>query len=135
MNTTYYLDLVIGNVFHTKATPALPAKYYIGLSSTPPNVNGENVTEPSTIGTGYSRCEMKDLSVPAEGAIHNTTVIRFPESITDWGVMTHYVVYDALTGGNLLFYGQLSKKRTIESNTILAIKAGELKIELTNTAS
>ena len=52
--------------------------------------------------------------------------------MTDWGTITHYVVYDALTGGNLLFYGPLSKKRAIEANTIITFRAGELDITLEN---
>ena len=34
MNTTYFLNQVMGNLFKTKETPALPSEYYIGLSST-----------------------------------------------------------------------------------------------------
>ena len=33
MNTTYFLNLVSGNVFGSKKTPAVPEKYYLGLSS------------------------------------------------------------------------------------------------------
>lgn len=36
MNTTYFLNCVAGNLFHTKENPAIPAQYYIGLSSTTP---------------------------------------------------------------------------------------------------
>ena len=32
MNTTYFLNCVAGNLFHTKNNPAIPAEYYIGLS-------------------------------------------------------------------------------------------------------
>ena len=38
MNTTYFLNQVMGNLFKTKETPALPSEYYIGLSSTAPNM-------------------------------------------------------------------------------------------------
>ena len=36
MNTTYFLNLVSGNVFGSKKSPAIPEKYYLGLSSTAP---------------------------------------------------------------------------------------------------
>lgn len=55
MTTTYFLNLTAGNLFKTKTDPAIPASYYIGLSSTEPNISGGNVTEPSTSGTGYAR--------------------------------------------------------------------------------
>lgn len=40
MNTTYFLNQVMGNLFKTKETPALPEEYYIGLSSTAPAPKG-----------------------------------------------------------------------------------------------
>ena len=39
MNTTYFLSLAAGNLFGTQKTPAIPEKYYIGLSSTTPNLD------------------------------------------------------------------------------------------------
>ena len=134
MNTTYFLNTIMGNVFGTDKENALPTKYYIGLSSTKPNVSGEDVKEPETAGTGYERVELNSLTKPEEGAIHNNAAISFNESLQDWGVMTHYVVYDEPTGGHLLFYGELTSKRTVEINTILTIKTGELIIELSNPA-
>ena len=50
MNTTYFLNLVSGNVYGTKKTPAIPDEYYIGLSSTAPSTDGLNVTEPASGG-------------------------------------------------------------------------------------
>ena len=34
MTTTYFLNQVMGNLFHTKENPALPGDYYICLSAT-----------------------------------------------------------------------------------------------------
>ena len=53
MNTTYFLNQVMGNLFKTKETPALPTEYYIGLSSTAPNISGSNVY---TTSSGRNRC-------------------------------------------------------------------------------
>lgn len=132
MNTKYFLNQIMGNVFKTKTSPALPTAYYIGLSSKAPNVDGGNVAEPSASGTGYKRIQLTSLSAPADGVIVNNEAITFDESSTSWGTMTHYVVYDALTGGNLLFYGALSNSRNVEPNTIIMIRAKEMTIELTN---
>ena len=120
----------MGNLFHTKELPALPAKYFIGLSSTEPNVDGTCDGEPSTSGTGYARVELTNLSEPIAGVIKNTAPVSFNESITDWGTMLYYVVYDSLTGGNLLFFNNLSISRSVEPNTVITIKSGELSISL-----
>ena len=132
MNTVYFMNQIMGNVFHTKENPAIPTAYYLGLSSTAPTINGDGVKEPSVNGTGYSRVKLSNLSAPNSGAIVNSGAINFAESITDWGVMTHYVVYDAMSDGNLLFYGPLSLSRSVEPNTSIVIKSGELYIQLSN---
>ena len=132
MTTTYFLNLTAGNLFKTKTDPAIPASYYIGLSSTEPNISGGNVTEPSTSGTGYARVQLTDLNEPADGVVSNKNIISFPSSTTSWGTMTHYVIYDAASDGNLLMYGNLSVSRTIESDTILSINSGELEISIAN---
>lgn len=130
MITTYFLNLVIGNTFRTKTTPPIPASYYIGLSSTAPNIAGTGDAEPS--GGAYARVVMAALSEPTSGAITNSSEIAFPESTADWGVMTHFVVYDAQTGGNLLMYDALTKSRTIQSETKAKFKANTITLTLRN---
>lgn len=135
MNTTYFLNLVAGNVFGTKTTPAIPSTYYIGLSSTTPTTSGTNVTEPS--GGGYARVAFNSaMSKPTNGVITNSAAITFAESTADWftsaSPATYYVIYDAATGGNLLMYNALTHSRIIEINTIATIQAGSLVLQLTD---
>jgi len=132
MNTTYFKNVIVGNTFNTQTTPALPTQYWIGLSSTPPTVGGTGVTEPSGVGTGYSRVQLTNLSAPVNGEIHNGGVVSFDESLTSWGTVTHYVVYDAPVSGNLLMFGLLAISRQVEQNTVVAIRAGELTTTLEN---
>lgn len=134
MNTTHFKNLIMGNIFGTDKSKSIPSKYYIGLSSTEPTLAGTNVTEPSNSGSGYSRLELTSLSSPAEGVITNTTDIQFNESVTDWfdsdAPATHYVIYDAATGGNLLMYNELATPRIIQSNTVATINASSLCMKL-----
>lgn len=134
MNTTRFKNLIMGNLFGTDKTVSIPTKYYIGLSSTAPNMDGTGVTEPSASSTGYSRVELTTLSSPANGVITNTDAIQFPESQSDWfgagSPATHYVIYDSKTGGNLLMYNELTKTRIIESNTVTTINASSLSLKL-----
>lgn len=135
MNTTYFLNLVAGNVFGTKTTPAIPSTYYIGLSSTTPTTSGTNVTEPS--GGGYARVAFNSaMSEPTNGVITNSAAITFAESTADWftsaSPATYYVIYDAATGGNLLMYNALTHSRIIEINTIATIQVGSLVLQLTD---
>ena len=133
MNTTYFLNQVMGNLFKTKETPALPSEYYIGLSSTAPNISGGNVTEPLS-NSGYKRVKLENLSEPADGVITNEQAISFDESTGSWGTMSHVVIYDALEAGNLLMYDTLSTPRNVEAATIVTIKANSLTLTLSNPA-
>lgn len=130
MTTQYFLNVVAGNIYNTDTAVDIPAKYFIGLSTTAPNVTGTNVTEPS--GGGYSRVELKTLSKPSGGVVTNTASVDFPESTESWGIVTHFVIFDALTGGNLLQYGQLSTPRTIEPETIMSIPVNYLNLSVQN---
>ena len=131
MNTTYFLNLVAGNVFGSKTSPAIPEKFYLGLSSTAPALDGTGSSEPAD-GTGYARVELTSLSAPAKGVVTNTAAIDFAESTAGWGTMTHFVIYDALTDGNLLMYGELSASRRVEAATIMTIKQGSLNLSVVN---
>lgn len=133
MNTTYFLNQVMGNLFKTKEIPALPSEYYIGLSSTAPNTSGGNVTEPLS-NSGYKRVKLENLSEPADGVITNEQAISFDESTANWGTMSHFVIYDALEAGNLLMYDTLSTPRNVEAATIVTIKANSLTLTLSNPA-
>jgi hypothetical protein len=46
--------------------------------------------------------------------------------------MLYYAVFDAATGGNLLFFGSLSVSRNVEPNTVITIKTGELDLAVAN---
>lgn len=133
MNTTYFLNLTAGNIFGTKTNPAIPAHYYIGLSTTTPTLTGTNVTEPSA-GAGYARVELTNLSQPSGGVVTNEQAINFNESTANWGTITHFVIYDSDTvgGGNLLMYGALSTPRSVEAATIMTVKQGYLNLSVQN---
>lgn len=133
MNTTYFLNCVAGNLFHTKTNPDIPTQYYIGLSTTTPAIDGTGASEPST-DAGYKRLPLTNLSEPTDGLVTNENDINFDESTASWGTITHYVIYDsfAADSGNLLIYGTLSTPRSVEKDTIMTIKSGYLKLSVKN---
>ena len=65
MITTYFANCAMGNLFKTQTTPALPTAFYLGLSTTAPQVDGTNVTEP--VDAAYARVKLTTLSVPNNG--------------------------------------------------------------------
>lgn len=133
MNTTYFTNCVAGNLYGTKDDPAIPTSYYIGLSTTAPNIGGTNVTEPST-SAGYARVQLTNLSQPSAGVVTNQSAINFNESTLSWGTITHFVIYDSsvVGDGNLLMYGALTTPRVVDANTIMTIKENFLKLSVQN---
>lgn len=133
MYTTYFLNLVAGNVMKTKTSPALPGKLFLGLSNTAPALDGSGVTEP--VSGGYRRVELTNLSTPENGVVTNSKPIYFDESTESWGLVTHYGVFDAESGGNLLIYGKLNPSHTVDESTIMTIRAGALKFAVENSSA
>ena len=133
MNTTHFLDRIAGNLFRTQTSPSIPTEYYIGLSTTEPTATGTNVSEPAT-SAGYSRVLLNNLSAPTNGVVTNTSNINFEESTSAWGTITHFVIYDAEVGGNLLMYGALSTPRVVEAATVMTIRQDYLKLSAQNPA-
>ena len=131
MNTTYFLNCAAGNIFNTKTSPALKTNYYIGLSTSAPTISGSGVTEPS-IDAGYARVRLTSLSEPNDGVVTNSQAINFNESTASWGTITHFVIFDSATAGNLLMYGTLSTPRSVETATIMTIKEGYLSLSAQN---
>lgn len=134
MITTYFANVIMGNVFGTKTNISFPSNFYIGLSKAAPNKDGTGCVEPS--GGSYARQVLNttNLSVPGNGIITNTAMIEYPPTTDDWSSaaapITHYVVFDAATGGNLLFGEQLAKSRIVQDGSQLSFAAGELKFIL-----
>ena len=134
MNTTYFLNLVAGNVFRTQTSPSIPTNYYIGLSTTTPTASGTNITEPNS-SAGYSRVQLTNLSTPSNGVITNSADINWTESTGSWGTVTYYVIWDAATGGHALSYGALTSPRSVETSTIISIRANSLSLSVKNAAN
>ena len=131
MTSTYFLNCIMGNVFKTKENPTLPNKVYLGLSSTAPAVDGSGVSEPLA-SAGYQRVELTNLGEPVNGVVSNGGEIQFDESSASWGTITHFVLFDSPTDGNLLMFNQLSQSRSVETATIVMVKTGSLKLTLAN---
>lgn len=132
MNTTYFINQIMGNVFKTQTNPSLPSAFYIGLTGSAPTPDGLYSGEPSGANSGYERVQLTNLSAPVNGIITNTAALSFNESTSNWGEMSYYIVCDAAKEGNLLFYGALTPSRVVEENTVITIGAGELNIKLSN---
>jgi len=113
------LDHVLGTTSYT-----MPTTVYIGLS-TGSFADDNSGTELS--GSGYARQSIA-FDAAASGTTDNTSNVDFPAATGSWGTVSHYGLFDASSGGNLLIHGAFTTSKTVATGDILRVAAGELDI-------
>jgi len=72
-------------------------------------------------GGSYARVQRDPLdanwSAPdgTGGLTDNVAALTFPTPTANWGVVTHFGIFDATSAGNLLFHGALTTPKTINN--------------------
>ena len=102
--------------------------YYLGvLTATPTDSSaGTEVT-----GGAYAR-QAITFAEPVSGfaTMTNAAAIEFPTATARWGTVVAWGVYDAATGGNLVWYGSLSTAKELSANDTIIVHAGDLKLTI-----
>ncbi len=120
------LDELLGNA------TLLPDPVYIGLMTSEPNDDATGVVEP--VGGGYARTSVvNDLTqwpAAAGGQKSNANVITFATASGAWGTITHFGIFDAVSGGNLLAFGSLNTPRAVLASDVFRFLATALVLTL-----
>lgn len=120
------IDQAILDHFFSLASWTAPSAIWAGYSTTTPNKDGTGITEP---GNGYARVQVLSADwgrVASE--VDNDNVIEFPEATGDQGTITHAVLFDASTGGNMLWFGALTAAKGVSSGDTPRFPAGDFNI-------
>jgi hypothetical protein len=119
------LDHVFG-----KAAFTAPANIYVAASTADPTEDGSGLAEPS--GNNYSRVSTAaadwNAATLGAGTLTNANAINFPVASGSWGTITHVALYDASSGGNLLYKGAISPSQAIGTANQLVILAGQFTV-------
>lgn len=134
MSFTDYAENKILEHMVGKTSWGMPTAY-LAVSTTTPNDDGTNFTEPS--GGAYARVQTAgtDWGTPATGAIANATLLAFPQATANWGTVTYGGVYDAATNGNLLYSGQLTVSQAVNTGNTLRFPIGQIVLSFLTGAS
>ena len=99
---------------------------YLGLSTTAPDVNGGNVSEPPK-SAGYSRHKLttEEMEAPKDGQIYNKQAIFMGESIESWGTITHLIVSKTLDGA-VIFHAPLNAPVPVPDGHVPVFRKGAL---------
>lgn len=131
-----YLELkVLDHVFGNTAFVA-PATLYVGLSTTPIQEDGTNITEPAT--GAYERMAITNNTtnwpaaalVAGLGTKNNGIPITFPQATASWGMVVDFFIADHVSAGNILCYGTLDTAKTIDTGDTGEFAVNALTITL-----
>jgi hypothetical protein len=109
---------------------------YVGLSTTEPTEAGGNVTEPSS--GGYARvaapaADWGSATNADPSVIANADVVDFGTASGTWSSgsnMTHFVFFDASSGGNVLGSGALTVPKPVINGDPVTFEIGALSLSL-----
>jgi len=126
--SNYWEDKILDHVFGKDNYT--PPTIYVALSTTDPLDGASGVAEPA--GNAYARVETSasDWNVASGGSLDNASDIIFPKATGSWGTITHFALFDAATGGNMLAHGALSQPKAVDSSYTAIFDAGDLNISL-----
>ena len=118
------LDHVLGNTAYSA-----PATIYVALYTVAPTDAGGG-TEVS--GGSYARVALANNTAnwpnASGGLKSNGTVIEFATATANWGTIVAAALFDALTGGNILYWGTLVENKTVDSGGTFRFNIGDFDI-------
>jgi len=134
--STYLRKAVINAALRGQAFPAIAGEY-LALFTGDPTADGSG-PEVSTIDTGYIR-QAVSFAAPVTGvteeAVDNDAAVTFPKATGNQGNLSYWGVFDAVAGGNLLYYGELVDPTTgdptittVNNNDQFVVDVGALNI-------
>lgn len=111
-----------------------PATLYLALfkenGSTLSNLEAGTLTdEISTSGTGYGR-QGVNFSAASGGTAATNGTVSWSTATASWGTVTAVAVMDASTSGNVLFYGNLTSSKPIDTGDTFQISSTNLTVSL-----
>lgn len=136
--SNYLENKLIDHVFRGLAY-SLPANLYVGLHTSDPTDSG---TANEIAGNGYTRVALAPsvsnwlstngasagASTGTNGQTSNNALIAFPEPSGNWGTVTNFSIYDALTNGNILLSGTLTSAKTVNQGDIVSFPVSSLVV-------
>lgn len=129
--------IILNGQFGSGSTTYSPTTWFVGLSTTTPNDDGTNFSEPTIGVANYARVSVTNngtnfpVATTSGGVTSksNGTAFTFNNPSGTWGTVTHWGLFIASTGGNAQFTGELEIPITIQNgNTPVEFAIGQLVI-------
>lgn len=143
--TDYYENVIADHLFRgTTLSATAPVSYYVALHT---GACSDSVTGTEVSGGSYARQAVTratgswngthgnttGASSGTNGTISNAASIPFPAPTANWGLITHFSVFDAVTGGNQLVCEALTTSKTVNNGDAApSFAAGAITIQIDN---
>lgn len=135
----YLENKMIDQLFRGQTAPTTSTLYVALLTAAPSDSGGGTevsggayarvaVTSSLANWAGTQSAGSTTASSGTGGQTSNNIAITFPTPSATWGTATHFGIYDASTGGNLLFHGALSIAKTINESDTVTFPVGTLSV-------
>jgi hypothetical protein len=106
---------------------------YVALFKTDPTDanSGAELTDASYVRQRAHGSTVSDgFTVPSNGATSNARTLTFPAISGVQVTLTHWGIFDAQTGGNLLYHAPLQVSKTLDPSDVLSFPIGSLIVTL-----
>ena len=126
MSASNYLELKLLDHVLGSTSYSQPSAIYVALSTGSFNDDASG-TELS--GNGYTR-KVVTFGTASSGSISNNSAVEFDTATGDQGTISHFGIFDASSGGNLLYHGAFSSSKVISTGDVLKISSSSLTVSL-----
>lgn len=133
--TDYLESALLGHIFKGSAYTG-PATTYVALHTA---ACSDSSVGTEVTGTGYARVAVTSNGTEwtgpttGNGTISNANPITFGAPGANWNTATHWSIWDAPTGGNMLVCASLTTSKTINNGDAApSFAAGALTVQIDN---
>lgn len=123
-----YAEKLVLDWLMTTGAATRPSAWYVALYTAAPSDAGGG-TEVSTGGYSRKSVTFNAASTPG-GTTSNSNIVSWTAAGANYGTVTHVGIFDASTGGNLLWQGGLSTPKTVNDGDTIQFSAGNLTLTL-----
>lgn len=124
--SNYLENALLNHVLRNTALTS-PTTVYVALFTVAPTDTGGG-TEVS--GGSYAR-QAVTFGAPVSGTVANSGAVTFPTATANWGTIVAIGIFDALTVGNLLYYGNLTTSKVVDNGDQISFANGAITVSET----
>jgi hypothetical protein len=117
-NMSDYLEVELRKHIFRTGSFTKPSELHVSLHTASP---ADDASGTEVSGGSYARVQRDPADANWTGAsstnglTDNAAALTFPSPTANWGVVTHFGIWDAATTGNLLVHGALGVAKTINN--------------------